>query len=188
MSSSLRFDNFSHFTVLPFEKSKCKFKTTVMTLTCHRCPPGLYSLNRGELRGLSKKQKLKWSGSFCRTCPYRANCSRNIFAKPNFWGYPDSNGSLTFVNYPPNYCTLTKTNHQSLSVYNSCYGNRDGAMCGRCKSGYTETLFARKCKRNEKCKDHWIWFSDVYLCCGNDFVLSLPTTDCTNPYEKHFVV
>ena len=162
VGSSLRLDNFSHFTVLsgsPFSKHKCQFKTTVMTLSCYRCSFGLYSLQRGELLGLPEKQKLQKSSSFCIPCPHGANCSRNIFAEPNFWGYPDSkdHGKLTFVHCPPHYCTPTDKQVKDLSVYNSCYGNRDGDMCGRCREGYTETLFSRKCERNEKCKDHWIW-------------------------------
>ena len=161
--SFLRFDNYSHFTILtgmPASAGKCKFITTVMTLSCYSCPPGSYSLKGGELRGLPEKEKLQQEGdSFCKPCPYGANCSRNVFAEPNFWGYPDSSkpGSLKFAHCPPNYCTPTGKQGKNLSVYNICYGNRDGVMCGRCKEGYTETLFRTKCKQNEKCKDHWIW-------------------------------
>ena len=162
VGSSLRFDNFSHFTVLTglsVRRTKCRFKTTVMSLSCHRCSPGLYSLKRGELLGLPEKRKLQYSGSFCTPCPHGANCSRNIFAEPNFWGYPDStkHGALKFVHCPPHYCTPAGKPHKNLSVYNRCYGNRDGVMCGRCKEGYTETLLSTNCKRNKKCKDHWIW-------------------------------
>ena len=161
--SLLRFDNFSHFTLLTGmspRTDKCRFTTTVMILSCYSCPPGFYSLKGGELRGLSNKEKLQQYGdSFCIPCPYGANCSRNVFAEPNFWGYLDSSnsGSLKFAHCPPNYCTPTGKQDKNLSVYNSCYGNRDGVMCGRCKEGYTETLFQTKCKRNEKCNDHWIW-------------------------------
>lgn len=163
VGSYLRFDNFSHFTVLTglsSRKGKCRFKTTVMSLTCYSCSPGLYSLKRGQLIGLPEKQKLQEkAGSFCLPCPHGANCSRNVFAQPNFWGYPDSNnpGSLKFAHCPPNYCNPTGKQNKNLSVYNSCYGNRDGVVCGRCRHGYTETLFSTKCRQNEKCKDHWIW-------------------------------
>lgn len=160
VGSFLRIDNFSHFMTLWPRKTACKFKTTVMTISCHRCLAGFYSLERGELRGLSsKKQKQTVSTNFCIPCPYGANCSRNIVAKPNFWGYPESNHppSLTFVHCPPHYCKPTHKRVKNLSVYNSCRGNRDGVMCGRCKAEYTETLFSKNCTQSEKCTDHWMW-------------------------------
>ncbi|KAJ7383663.1 hypothetical protein OS493_026849 [Desmophyllum pertusum] len=57
VGSFLRIDNFSHFMTLWPRKTACKFKTTVMTISCHRCLAGFYSLERGELRGLPSKNK-----------------------------------------------------------------------------------------------------------------------------------
>ena len=162
IGSVLRVDNFSHFMFVPSssENPECWLKITVMTISCHQCLAGFYSLQRGEIQGLPKKEMLASSDLFCSPCPYGANCSRNIEAKPNFWGYPELDGpnSLKFVHCPAQYCRPGgKEDKTDLSVYNSCRGNRDGVMCGRCKIGYTETLFSKKCKRIDKCKDHWIW-------------------------------
>jgi len=159
VGSLLRFDNFSHFMLWPFAKHPCKLQVTVITLSCHQCSPGLYSLQRGEITAPFQKGVDSLFNPFCFPCPDGANCSRNIEAKPNFWGYPDSNnsGSLTFVHCPPHYCKPIKRRGTNLSVYNSCRGNRDGVMCGRCMAGYSETLFSKKCKPSEECQDPWIW-------------------------------
>ena len=159
VGSLLRFDNFSHFMLWPFSKPPCKLKVTVITLSCHQCSPGLYSLQRGEITAPLQKRVDSLLNPFCFPCPDGANCSRNIEAKPNFWGYPESNnyGSLKFVHCPPHYCKPIKRRDTNLSVYNSCQGNRDGVMCGKCMAGYSETLFSKKCKPSEKCQDPWIW-------------------------------
>ena len=161
VGSALRFDNFSHLIIWHLEplKPPCKLKVSVITLSCHQCSPSLYSLKRGEVTALHDREDSVFPPLTCISCPNGANCSRNIFAKPNYWGYPDSNdhGSLKFAHCPPHYCTPTGQRIESLSVYNRCYGNRDGIMCGKCKDGYSEALFSKKCKQNEKCKDHWIW-------------------------------
>jgi len=161
VGSALRIDNFSHFILWPFEPSRpCKLKMSVITLSCHQCSPGLYSLKRGEVTNLHNREDSVFHPFKCISCPDGANCSRNIFAKPNYWGYSDSNdiGLLKFVHCPPHYCNPSIKQRKNLSAYNRCYGNRDGVMCGSCKEGYTETLFSKKCKPYEKCKDKWIWF------------------------------
>lgn len=159
VGSLLRLDNFSHFILWPSGKEPCKLKVTVITLSCHQCSPGQYSLQRGEITAPLQKRVDSLFNPFCFPCPDGANCSRNIEAKPNFWGYPDSNnsGTLKFVHCPPHYCKPIKRRGTNLSVYNSCRGNRDGVMCGRCMEGYSETLFSKKCKPSEKCRDPWIW-------------------------------
>ena len=159
VGSELRLDNFSHFIFWPYDPH-CKLRVTVLTLSCHQCSSNMYSLKRGEVTSLQGRSNTFFKPFSCSSCPNGANCSRNIFAKPNYWGYPDSNDhmqSLKFAHCPPNYCAPT-TGRQitNLSVYNRCYGNRDGIMCGKCKSGYTETLFSKKCEQNVNCKDKWV--------------------------------
>lgn len=159
VGSALRLDNFSHFIIWPYDL-QCKLKMTVLTLSCHQCPLNMYSLKRGEVTTLQGRSNTSFKPFSCRFCPNGANCSRNIFAKPNYWGYPDSSDrmqSLKFAHCPPSYCAPT-TGRQitNLSVYNRCYGNRDGIMCGKCKNGYTETLFSKKCEQNVNCKDKWV--------------------------------
>jgi hypothetical protein len=67
---------------------------------------------------------------------------------------------LKFVLCPDGYvsiggcygCTVTADGYS-----NTCYGKREGWMCGRCASGYSETLFSTKCKKSEDCNDTWFW-------------------------------
>ena len=157
VGSSLRFDNFSHSNVFWSAKNNsCNLKTTVITISCHRCAQGLYSLARGEMLGLRKENT---SRSFCAQCPYGANCSHSIKAKPNFWGYLVTTNPprLKFVSCPPDYCRTADSNPTNLSMYNGCCGNRHGFMCGKCKEGFTETLISKNCKSARNCKDYWVW-------------------------------
>ena len=163
VGSALRVDNFSGRFVWPsHHESKqhdCKLKISVITMSCHQCSMVMYSLERGEVTTFNYQGNSSVSSFRCELCPDGANCSRNILAKPNYWGYVDSNnyGRLTFVHCPPNYCTPAGIkNVKSLSVYNGCYGNRDGIMCGKCSEGFTETLFSTKCKPNENCRNRWL--------------------------------
>lgn len=109
VGSALRLDNFSHFIIWPYDL-QCKLKMTVLTLSCHQCPLNMYSLKRGEVTTLQGRSNTSFKPFSCRFCPNGANCSRNIFAKPNYWGYPDSSDrmqSLKFAHCPPSYCAPT---------------------------------------------------------------------------------
>ena len=162
VGSALRIDNFSTRFDWPYNKSKrpeTKIKICVITMSCHQCSMVMYSLERGKVTSFNSQGNSSVSFFSCELCPDGANCSCNIHAKPNYWGYVDSgkHGLLTFVHCPPNYCTPAGIKKEkNLSVYNGCYGNRDGIMCGKCREGFTETLFSTRCKPNEKCRNRWL--------------------------------
>ncbi|XP_067037224.1 uncharacterized protein [Acropora muricata] len=163
VGSALQIDNFStRFVWSTDNKSKRhdpKIKICVITMSCHQCSMVMYSLERGKVTSFNSQGNSSLSFFSCELCPDGANCSSNIHAKPNYWGYVDSSnrGRLTFVHCPRNYCTPPAgiKKEKNLSVYNGCYGNRDGIMCGKCRKGFTETLFSTRCKPNEKCKNRW---------------------------------
>ena len=163
VGSALQIDNFStRFVWSTDNKSKGKYpkiKICVITMSCHQCSMVMYSLERGKVTSFNSQGNRSLSFFSCELCPDGANCSCNIHAKPNYWGYVDSSnhGRLTFVNCPRNYCTPPAgiKKEKNLSVYNGCYGNRDGIMCGKCREGFTETLFSTRCKPNEKCRNRW---------------------------------
>lgn len=75
----------------------------------------------------------------------------------NFWGYEEFTDrlSLKFMPCPHNY--RQQSHNDSLSNYNSCYGNRGGVLCGQCVDGYTEDLFTTKCRDIKQCHDYWFW-------------------------------
>ena len=119
------------------------------TFSCKRCPPGFYSVEPFEQK--------------CRSCPYGANCSSNVAAKPTFWGFPSlsDQGLVKFQQCPSDYCCQ----YQNIScpydnqryLLSGCSGNRTGFLCGACKAGFSETLFSSRCQASNDCTDYWFW-------------------------------
>ena len=119
-------------------------------ISCKTCSTGFYSV-----KPFAEK---------CLPCPFGGNCSSGmIAAKPVFWGFPllPDQGVISFQNCPISYCCPT-TNVSCLYdnkhyLSNGCSGNRTGFLCGKCKPGFTETLFSPQCRANEFCTDYWFW-------------------------------
>ena len=138
--------------------SSCTLHVTVLRLQCNVCERGTYSLQRGHAKGFRISHDFA-----CLPCPYGAECFLTIKSKPNFWGYliHDNVPALNFTRCPDGYC-LSGTQTPEGYV-NSCNGNREGWLCGRCKSDYSETLFSADCKRSKDCNDYWFWLVTVAL-------------------------
>ena len=114
---------------------------TYMYITCEKCPPKTYALERSQFIFNSTKN-IK-----CTQCPRGGNCVSGIVkALPNFWGYK-TNASITFAQCPPGYCC----NSKDCVSYNSCHGNRTGTLCGRCQAGMSDSLFGSQCTPNTEC-------------------------------------
>ena len=124
----------------------CKSSEHVMTctymyITCEKCPPKTYALERSQFIFNSSKN-IK-----CTQCPRGGNCVSGVVkALPNFWGYK-TNASITFAQCPPEYCCSSK----DCVSYNSCHGNRTGTLCGRCPVGMSDSLFGSQCTPNTEC-------------------------------------
>jgi len=119
-------------------------------ISCKTCSTGFYSV--------------KPFAKTCLPCPFGGNCSSGIIAaKPAFWGFPLSpdHAFINFQNCPIGYCCPIKNiscpydNKHYLS--SGCSGNRTGFLCGKCKPGFTETLFSPQCRANDFCTDYWFW-------------------------------
>ena len=138
--------------------SSCTLDVTVLRLQCNVCKRGTYSLQRGHAKGFRI-----FNDFACLPCPYGAECFFTIKSKPNFWGYLIHGNvpALNFTRCPDGYC-LSGTQTPEGYV-NSCNGNREGWLCGRCKSDYSETLFSADCKRSKDCNDYWFWLVTVAL-------------------------
>ena len=163
--SALKFRNYSYLarTSTSGVNSIPLVSITSLLFSCEACSVGLYSLQRGHSNDYNIQNFQ------CLPCPYGASCTRNIVSKPNFWGYNVSEDppALNFTSCPLDYCNVPAT--FNTSVYNDCHGNRTGIMCGSCKQGYSETLFSEKCRKSNKCNDHWFWIiTTIYL-----FIMSL---------------
>ena len=114
---------------------------TYMYITCEKCPPKTYALERSQFVFNSTKN-IK-----CNQCPRGGNCVGGIVkALPNFWGYK-TNALITFAQCPPGYCC----NSKDCVSYNSCHGNRTGTLCGRCPVGMSDSLFGSQCTPNTEC-------------------------------------
>lgn len=150
--SKIQFVNFSNTITTGTKDVSCTIMVTGLDYSCLPCAGGLYSLQRGQVHGMHLKP-----GFECLLCPFGANCSKNIVAKQNFWGFEKSRlpPSLKFTMCPLGYCGR---NEQEYSLeYNSCQGNRSGILCGQCKLSYTETLYSTSCRSIPKCTDYWFW-------------------------------
>ena len=114
---------------------------------CIQCPRKTYSLDRGEVRNLTSNHIT------CHDCPVGGNCFEGqVTSKPNFWGY-ESNREIKFLQCPPQYCCDNK----QCKHYKSCNGNRMGALCGKCPSGMSESLFDTKCIPSKDCTSASFW-------------------------------
>ena len=129
-------------------------ETLVSTLEfrCSTCEGNSYSLQRGLAIGSHVV-----TGFQCLPCPFGANCTQNILAKRNFWGFQEQNNppTLQFIMCPVGYCGPPR--ETTFSEYNSCQGNRSGELCGRCSENYTETLYSTHCRPSNQCEDYWFW-------------------------------
>ena len=115
--------------------------------SCEQCPPKTYSLKRGELHN-----KITYEMK-CQDCPRGGQCEAgHVVAKPNFWGYRKKK-KVSFLACPPKYCCDT----ENCNSYDSCHGNRTGALCGQCPEGMSESLFNTKCKSNKECRSFIFW-------------------------------
>ena len=128
----------------------CTIEVSTLELSCFACQKNSYSLQRGRALGLQVVP-----GFQCLVCPFGANCSQNIIAKPNFWGYKEklSPPTLKFTMCPLGYCCPPL--HKEFPEYNGCLGNRSGEMCGQCSDTYSETLYSTHCRPSHECNDYW---------------------------------
>ena len=157
----LLFENTTHFQYgYEINGSSCTYNVTVLHYYCMSCSPGFYSLQKGVVRGLDSRLFV-----LCLPCPFGATCvEKNVAARPNFWGYPNSNNSheLTFYPCPEGYCQSPERRSDALQ-YNHCVGKRSGFLCGKCAPEYSETLFSTECRKKNECNKHMFWIVTI-LC------------------------
>ena len=156
--SKLYFHNFTHL-----EDIEEAHWITSFSMSYYPCPIGYYSIRRGKSTGFAIGDQIE-----CRICPIGANCSTTLSARPNFWGYPISGqGQVRFKLCPQGYCcpTVNQTCRYRNESYrdSGCQGNRTGFLCGRCKKGFSETLFHNRCHPIKDCKDYW-YLPLVFIC------------------------
>ena len=137
------------FTTSNYDTAKSTF---AWQLRCSACRGNSYSLQRGRAFG-----SYVVPGFQCLQCPFGANCSQNIVAKPNFWGFKETIAppTLKFTTCPVGYCS--PPNKTEFPKYNGCQGNRSDKLCGHCSDAYSETLYSAACRPSNECNDYWFW-------------------------------
>jgi len=146
----LLLENATHIVYNEKKGSLCPLNVTALKYSCRSCPAGYYRLQKGTSRGLDVAAAIE-----CLPCPFGAKCIQsNIAAKPNFWGYQDSNfpPALQFIACPEHYCPSEDSQH-----YNSCHSDRNGTLCGQSAEGFSETLFSAECRKSAKCNKYTVW-------------------------------
>ena len=158
VGSRLVMENLTHLTRMTSPSTRtCNVNVTVLRYSCTGCHSGMYSLQAGQTSGFFVQE-----GFQCLMCPYGAECiTWNIVAKSSFWGYlvQQDPPALNFTPCPEEYCSPPRD--PPPSVYNGCHGNRMGDLCGRCRHGYTESLFTTECRLEQDCSPKWFWFGAV---------------------------
>ena len=150
------------------------------SILCEWCPFGYYFGKRSVSFGLYEKNQARktcrtevsWNDpkrklySFCfslkrscSNCPYGANCliEGEVVSLPNFYGW-SQNGQITMLRCPQGYCCQNR----SCQGINSCADNRGGFFCGRCRHGFTESIFSSFCNADTNCMNTW-WFVLLYI-------------------------
>ena len=79
VGSQIEILNFTDQATTEVNDQSCKIEITTFEFICSACAGNFYSLQRGRAFGSQVAP-----GFQCLLCPFGANCSQNILAKPNF--------------------------------------------------------------------------------------------------------
>ena len=131
---------------------------------CLPCSEGYYTISSHKQIHMhiypqeknSKTQQVNTKA--CIKCPYGASCSgNNVVPRQNFWGYWYE-GQLSFQACPVGYC-CSGNDKAPCDRFNTCAGNRTGALCGACQENFSVSVLTGRCTPNTKCQsDRWFWF------------------------------
>ena len=157
-STKLHLHNFTHH---EYVSDYVQSLIVSFSLSTESCPMGTYSLKRGSSEGFIIENHVK-----CLACPTGGNCTSALSARHNFWGYPIGD-KVYFKFCPQGYCCPPVNQrcpyHNSSYLYSGCQGNRTGFLCGRCKEGFSDTLFTTNCVLVKHCTHYW-YLIIIFIC------------------------
>lgn len=138
----------SDYSILPPNYLPRYFDYLQLGAWCEACPYGKYG-------GVSHKEDLTPDGiekekNPCRPCPLNAVCEYGqIRAMPNYWGLV-SNDSVEMYLCPRGQCC---DDLASCTTYHSCRHDRDGTLCGECRSDSEKviSLGPAECAPSQHC-------------------------------------
>ncbi len=167
--SQLQIEKFPEFFFLESQRQKLQ----MLALFCKSCKKSFYipsegkylvsyHFNSSEVTAVSNTTQAEFLQ--CTECPSGANCpGDSLRPKPNFWGYR-ANGHILFKQCPIGYCCSGSKSDPCIT-YNQCSGNREGTLCGKCKNGYSMSIFSNNCVENSKCRNNWFWLTALAGAC-----------------------
>ena len=165
VGSKLIFHNFPYWETI---NKKTTWVTWFSILT-KPCSISTYSIKRGSSRGLKMEHNVK-----CLQCPNGGNCTKEVAAWPNFWGYPMGD-TVHFQLCPHGYCCPAVNQkcpyHNESYQKSGCQGNRTGILCDSCKENFSEALFHTNCARDDECTH--LWYLIVFFICAMLFTFYL---------------
>ncbi len=133
-------------------------------VSCVPCESSQYTMQQGRLdftfqdtgpfSEYNLHEVLTEDSIICHPCPYGAACrDGQVTALQDFWGYVESDGSLSFLQCADGRCCQSSS---ECTSYDSCTGNRTGVLCGQCRPGFEHALFTTACVQGDHCNDYWI--------------------------------
>ncbi len=133
-------------------------------VSCVPCESSQYTMQQGRLdfnyhqnvfSRYNLHRVLTVDNITCHPCPYGAACrDGQVMALQDFWGYVESDGSISFLQCAAGHCCQSPS---ECTSYDSCMRNRTGVLCGQCQSGFQHALFTTDCVRDANCNDYWIF-------------------------------
>lgn len=133
---------------------------------CRSCPTQKYSLGVSEMFLTGTEAHIQ-NGIICADCPYGADCNLGIWNQQGFWGSSLLHGKVDMYLCPEDYCDQDTS---KTIAFNACADHRDGVLCGRCKDGYSESMFGAVCIENSQCGWH-NWYIALALALYGIFYL-----------------
>ena len=119
-----------------------------LQIFCRACSENKYSLATSRV-SMNLVTAIIENDISCINCPYGAKCVSGIWNNAGFWGNEGSlSSSVTMFACPPDYC---QQNTSRQVAYDACAVDRVGVLCGRCRDGYSESLFGTNCIPNGSC-------------------------------------
>ena len=119
-----------------------------LQIFCRACSENKYSLATSRV-SMNLVTAIIENDISCINCPYGAKCVSGIWNNVGFWGNGGSmSSSVTMFACPPDYC---QQNTSRQVAYDACATDRVGVLCGRCRDGYSESLFGTNCIPNGSC-------------------------------------
>jgi hypothetical protein len=132
-----------------------------LQIYCKRCPPNQYSIEESRLRLTGITTDIVPRNHSCHRCPYGATCDDGIKNRKNFWGINVSASEVEMFSCPEGYCELDATKSFSFST---CAAHRSGPLCGRCESGYSESLLGTACVDESHCQNsNWLLLIFIFI-------------------------